>query len=105
MTTSGGWEPNLRYPDASVQILDPSFAKYRVALASVERLATGPQFRNANFEIRILDLLLNVRHLFGAEPFQERPRGRGVEARVGGLDAQKEPVPRRQGEAGRVEER
>jgi gluconolactonase len=39
--TSGGWEPNLRYPDASVQILDPSFAKYRVVLASVERLATG----------------------------------------------------------------
>jgi len=41
MTTSGGWEPNLRYPDAFVQILDPSFAKYRVVLASVERLATG----------------------------------------------------------------
>jgi gluconolactonase len=41
MTATGGWEPNLRYPDASVQILDPSFAKYRVVLASVERLATG----------------------------------------------------------------
>jgi gluconolactonase len=41
MTTTGGWEPNLRYPDASVQIFDPSFAKYRVVLASVERLATG----------------------------------------------------------------
>jgi gluconolactonase len=41
MTTTGGWEPNLRYPDASVQILDPSFTKYRVVLASVERLATG----------------------------------------------------------------
>jgi gluconolactonase len=41
MTTSGGWEPNLRYPDASVQILDPSFTKYRVVLASVERLASG----------------------------------------------------------------
>jgi gluconolactonase len=35
------WEPNLRYPDASVQILDPSFVKNRVVLASVERLATG----------------------------------------------------------------
>src|SRR5512145_3036661 len=41
MATSGGWEPNLRYPDECVQILDPSFAKYRVVLASVERLATG----------------------------------------------------------------
>jgi gluconolactonase len=36
-----GWEPNERYPDPAIQILDPSFAKYRLALASVERLATG----------------------------------------------------------------
>jgi gluconolactonase len=35
------WEPSQRYPDPAVQILDPSFAKYRLALASVERLATG----------------------------------------------------------------
>jgi gluconolactonase len=35
------WTPNLRYPDPSVQVLDPSFAKYRLPLASVERLATG----------------------------------------------------------------
>src|SRR5205807_5736377 len=35
------WSPNLRYPDPSVQVLDPSFAKYRLPLASVERLATG----------------------------------------------------------------
>jgi gluconolactonase len=35
------WTPSLRYPDPSVQILDPSFAKYRLPLASVERLATG----------------------------------------------------------------
>jgi gluconolactonase len=42
MTTAcGGWEPSLRYPDPAVQVLDPSFAKYRVMLASVERLATG----------------------------------------------------------------
>jgi gluconolactonase len=36
-----GWEPNERYPDPAVQILDPSFAKYRIAQASVERLAVG----------------------------------------------------------------
>ncbi len=30
-----------RYPDPAVQIVDPSFAKYRVANAGVERLATG----------------------------------------------------------------
>jgi len=35
------WEPSEYYPDPSVQILDPSFAKYRLALAGVERLATG----------------------------------------------------------------
>jgi len=35
------WQPSERYPDPAVQILDPSFAKYRVTLAAVERLATG----------------------------------------------------------------
>ncbi len=35
------WEPSVRYPDPSVQILDPSFARYRLALASVERIAHG----------------------------------------------------------------
>ena len=38
------WEPSQRYPDPSVQILDPGFAKYRLALASVERLATGTRW-------------------------------------------------------------
>ena len=35
------WEPNARYPDAAVRILDPSFARYRLPLASVEKLADG----------------------------------------------------------------
>jgi len=35
------WRMNERYPDPAVEILDPSFAKYRLPLASVERLATG----------------------------------------------------------------
>src|SRR5262249_61765726 len=39
-TALGGWEPSERYPDLAIQILDPSFAKYRLALAGVERLAT-----------------------------------------------------------------
>jgi len=38
---SDTWTPSLRYPDPAVQVLDPSFAKYRLPLASVERLATG----------------------------------------------------------------
>src|SRR5216110_3463380 len=38
---SGRWEPSERYPDPAVQVLDPSFAKYRLLLAGVERLATG----------------------------------------------------------------
>ena len=37
----GQWRPSERYPDPAVEILDPSFAKYRLGLASVERLATG----------------------------------------------------------------
>src|SRR5262249_52798629 len=40
-TALGGWEPSERYPDPAIQILDPSFAKYRIAQASVERLGTG----------------------------------------------------------------
>jgi gluconolactonase len=31
----------VRYPDPAVRIVDPSFARYRVANAAVERLATG----------------------------------------------------------------
>jgi gluconolactonase len=37
----GGWEPSESYPDPAIQILDPSFAKYRINNAGVERLATG----------------------------------------------------------------
>jgi gluconolactonase len=35
------WQPSQRYPDPSVQIVDGSFARYRLSLAKVERLATG----------------------------------------------------------------
>ncbi|MBS0644795.1 MAG: SMP-30/gluconolactonase/LRE family protein [Acetobacteraceae bacterium] len=35
------WQPNSRYPDPYVRNLDPSFAPYRLALASVEQLYTG----------------------------------------------------------------
>jgi len=35
------WQPSQRYPDPSVQIVDQSFARYRLNLAKVERLATG----------------------------------------------------------------
>src|SRR6266436_202127 len=38
------WEPSTRYPDPAVQILDPSFARYRVVQASVERLYTGTRW-------------------------------------------------------------
>jgi gluconolactonase len=35
------WQPSQRYPDPSIKILDPSFARYRVSLAKIERLGTG----------------------------------------------------------------
>src|SRR5215469_11277363 len=40
-TVLRAWEPSERYPDPSVQVLDPGFNKYRLLLAGVERLATG----------------------------------------------------------------
>ncbi len=36
-----GFAPNQRYPDPSVLILDPSFAKYRIYSSTVEQVATG----------------------------------------------------------------
>jgi gluconolactonase len=35
------WEPSQRYPDPAIEVLDPSFAKYRIAQSAVERLYTG----------------------------------------------------------------
>jgi gluconolactonase len=48
-TTLGGnalaqaiaFSPNARYPDPAVQILDPSFARYRIYSSSIEQVATG----------------------------------------------------------------
>lgn len=33
--------PNPRYPDPAVQILDPSFARYRIYSSTIEQVATG----------------------------------------------------------------
>ena len=41
LAQSFDFKPNQRYPDASVLILDPSFAKYRIYSSSVEQLGTG----------------------------------------------------------------
>ncbi len=38
------WEPSPRYPDPAIEIIDPSFLKYRIFSASVERLATGTRW-------------------------------------------------------------
>jgi gluconolactonase len=35
------WQPSQRYPDPAVQVIDQGFARYRLNLAKVERLATG----------------------------------------------------------------
>ncbi len=40
----GGWSPSLRYPDPLVQSLDRRFDKYRLPLASVDRLWTGSRW-------------------------------------------------------------
>ncbi len=38
------WEENLRYPEPRVRVLDPSFNRYRVNNASIERLYTGARW-------------------------------------------------------------
>jgi gluconolactonase len=38
---SFSFTPNQRYPDPAVQILDPSFAKYRIYSSTVEQVSTG----------------------------------------------------------------
>lgn len=35
------WQPSQRYPDPLVRVMDASFAKYRLNLAKVERIASG----------------------------------------------------------------
>jgi gluconolactonase len=35
------WEPSQRYPDPSIKIIEPEFARYRITTAKVERIATG----------------------------------------------------------------
>lgn len=35
------WQPSQRYPDSAVRIIDQSFARYRLNLAAVERIAHG----------------------------------------------------------------
>jgi gluconolactonase len=38
--TLAQWQPSQRYPDPSIRILDPSFAKYRINSAKVESIAS-----------------------------------------------------------------
>ncbi|MFM9899999.1 MAG: SMP-30/gluconolactonase/LRE family protein [Polaromonas sp.] len=41
LAQSFDFKPNQRYPDPAVQILDPSFARYRIYSSTVEQVATG----------------------------------------------------------------
>jgi gluconolactonase len=41
VTGAAGAESIVRYPDARVEVVDPRFARYRVASAAIERLYTG----------------------------------------------------------------
>jgi gluconolactonase len=38
------WQPSQRLPDAAVKEVDGAFARYRLALAKIERLATGTRW-------------------------------------------------------------
>jgi len=39
--SSSEWQPSQRYPDPAVVVVDEAFARYRLPLAKIERLATG----------------------------------------------------------------
>ncbi|MDA1276698.1 MAG: SMP-30/gluconolactonase/LRE family protein [Verrucomicrobia bacterium] len=41
LTSRAQWKPSERYPDPLVRIIEPEFAKYRLALAKVEKIASG----------------------------------------------------------------
>lgn len=41
LAQSFAFTPNQRYPDPSVQVLDPSFTRYRIYSSTVEQVATG----------------------------------------------------------------
>ena len=41
MVAPSRWMPAESYPDPAIEILDASFAPYRIFNAAVERLATG----------------------------------------------------------------
>ena len=41
LAQSFGFAPNQRYPDPSVLILDPSFARYRIYSSTIEQVASG----------------------------------------------------------------
>jgi gluconolactonase len=40
-TAIAQWQPSQRYPDPAVRVIDPSFTKYRLNLAKVEKIAEG----------------------------------------------------------------
>ena len=40
-TALADWQPSQRYPDPLIKILDPSFARFRLATAKVEKIASG----------------------------------------------------------------
>ena len=41
MAQDFSFTPNQRYPDPAVEILDPSFAKYRIVSSTIEQVGTG----------------------------------------------------------------
>ena len=38
------WQPNERYPDANVRVLDPSFSKYRLGIGQLARRGEDPGY-------------------------------------------------------------
>ena len=59
---SFAFTPNQRYPDPSVQILDPGFAKYRIYSSTIEQVATGMRWAEGPAYFPEGGYLLVLRH-------------------------------------------
>src|SRR5256885_9522348 len=61
--TAAPWQPSQRYPDPSVKIVDPSFGRYRLGLAKVERIASGMRWNEGPVWLDRKSTRLNSSHL------------------------------------------
>jgi len=77
------WQPTERYPDPAVEVLDPSFARYRIFMQPIRGARAGVH------EDAVIDELSTIDHVEDPnEPIRCRPRFNYVEFRLVGRETQ-----------------